>query len=270
MEEELPTPRPSRFVRPPPPPLAKDCALFLDIDGTLAELANVPDAVRIDEELTRALPRLQQELGGALALVTGRAITSADQLFPNLKLPIAGQHGNERRDARGGFHLHAPRKETYARLCKLLRGMAKRHPQLLLEDKGVAIALHYRAVPELALDLQRELAAEIGNEAYEGYVLQPGKMLFEVVPEGRDKGDAIDDFMLEAPFVGRLPVFIGDDTTDEHGFASVERLGGWTIKVGHGRTEARFRLADVASVGRWLMAPLAPPPLVAVDTTGVS
>jgi trehalose 6-phosphate phosphatase len=208
-------------------------------------------------------------LGGAIALVTGRAITSADVLFPGLKLAIAGQHGNERRDVKGGYHLHAPRKETYTRLCKLLRGLAKRHPQLLLEDKGVAIALHYRAVPELAPDLQRELMASIGEE-YEGYVLQPGKMLFEVVPQGRDKGDAIDDFMLEAPFVGRLPVFIGDDHTDEHGFASVERLGGWTIKVGHGRTEARFRLADVASVGRWLTAPLAPAPLLAVDTTGVS
>src|SRR5690349_7304883 len=113
-EEDLETPRPSRFVRPPPPPLARDCALFLDIDGTLAELANVPDAVRIDEELAGALPKLAQELSGALALVTGRAITSADKLFPTLKLPMAGQHGCERRDAAGTIHLHAPRKETYA------------------------------------------------------------------------------------------------------------------------------------------------------------
>ncbi len=268
-EEDLETPRPSRFVRPPPPPLARDCALFLDIDGTLAELANVPDAVRIDEELAGALPKLAQELSGALALVTGRAITSADKLFPTLKLPMAGQHGCERRDAAGTIHFHAPRKETYARLCKLLRGLAKRHPQLLIEDKGAAIALHYRAVPELASQLHETLMAEL-RLAGEGYLLQPGKMLLEVRPEGRDKGTAIDDFMAETPFAGRLPVFVGDDLTDEHGFATVERLGGWTIKVGTGRTVARFRLADVAAVRRWLLSRVVPAPLAAVDTTGAS
>jgi trehalose 6-phosphate phosphatase len=80
-------------------------------------------------------------------------------------------------------------------------------------------------------------------------------MLLEVRPEGRDKGTAIDDFMAEAPFAGRVPVFVGDDLTDEHGFAAVERLGGWTVKVGPGRTAARFRLADPAAVRQWLGAP---------------
>jgi trehalose 6-phosphate phosphatase len=268
MQEEEPTPRPARFVRPPPPPLAGDCALFLDIDGTLAELAHVPDAVRIDDKLAVALPKLSQALGGALALVTGRAITNADKLFPNVKLPMAGQHGAERRDAKGTIHLHAPRKDTYVRLCKLLKGLAKRHPQLLLEEKGAAIALHYRALPELAGELHKTLEAELRAE--EGYTLQPGKMLLEVRPEGRDKGTAIDDFMAEAPFAGRLPVFLGDDLTDEHGFATVERLGGWTVKVGPGRTEARFRLPDVTSVGRWLLAPVQPAPFLAVDATGAS
>ncbi|MCC6197633.1 MAG: trehalose-phosphatase [Burkholderiales bacterium] len=267
MEEE-PTPRPARFVRPPPPPLARDCALFLDIDGTLAELANVPDAVRIDDELAVALPKLSRELGGALALVTGRSITSADRLFPNVKLPMAGQHGAERRDAKGTIYLHAPRKDTYARLGKLLKGLAKRHPRLLLEDKGAAIALHYRALPELAGELQETLEAEL--RAAEGYTLQPGKMLLEVRPEGRTKGTAIDDFMAEAPFAGRLPVFLGDDLTDEHGFATVERLGGWTVKVGPGRTEARFRLADVAAVGRWLLAPVQAAPFPALENSSAS
>jgi len=268
MNDEAATPRPARFERPLPPKLARDCALFLDIDGTLAELAQVPDAVRVDREIATALPALAQELGGALALVTGRAITSADLLFPGLKLPMAGQHGCERRDGKGAIHLHAPRKDTYTRLCKLLRGLAKRHPQLLLEDKGAAIALHYRAIPELESELHKALTESLVEG--EGYVLQPGKMLLEVRPEGRDKGSAINDFMAEAPFAGKLPVFIGDDLTDEHGFATVERLGGWTIKVGPDRTEARFRLPDVAAVGRWLMAPLAPAPVASVDTTGAS
>lgn len=251
---ELTTSKPAGFVRPPPPPLGRDCALFLDIDGTLAEFADLPDAVRIDEEIHEALPRLSRDLSGALALVTGRAITSADALFPGLKLPMAGQHGCERRDARGTIHFHAPRKDTYERLRKLFKGLARRHPELFLEEKGAAIALHYRALPEIAEQLHRTLTDSLRE--LDGYTLQPGKMLLEVRPDSRDKGTAIDDFMAESPFAGRLPVFVGDDLTDEHGFATVERLGGWTIKVGAGRTAARFRLPDVAAVSRWLLAPI--------------
>jgi len=264
----IPTERPARFVRPPPPPLARDCALFLDIDGTLAELAQVPDAVHIDAQIAAALPCLVQDLGGALALVTGRAITNADLLFPGMKLPMAGQHGCERRDATGAIHLHAPRGDTYARLCRLFRRLAKRHPSLLIETKGASIALHYRASPEIASQVRRTLRRSLRHAG--GYTLQPGKMLLEVRPDGRDKGTAIADFMAEAPFAGRLPVFVGDDLTDEHGFATVERLGGWTVKVGTGRTVARFRLADVAAVGRWLLAPVAPMPTLAADANGAS
>jgi len=249
-----PTPRPTRFVRPPPPPLDSDCALFLDIDGTNADLAQSPDAVHIDDAIAAALPRLARWLGGALALVTGRTITSADRLFPGLALPMAGQHGWERRDAAGGIHLHAPARRTQARLRRLLQRLAKRHPQLLLEDKGASLALHYRGAPHLAAHVHRTVRQSVAME--EGYFVQPGKLLLEVRPEGSDKGTAIDAFMAEDPFAGRVPVFVGDDLTDEHGFAAVERLGGWTVKVGAGRTAARFRLAEPAAVHQWLMAPL--------------
>ncbi|MFO1414520.1 MAG: trehalose-phosphatase [Burkholderiales bacterium] len=262
----LDTPRPARFVRPPPPPLGTDCALFLDIDGTLAELADLPDAVRIDHEIAAALPRIARDLAGAMALVTGRAISNADRLFPGLTLPVAGQHGSERRDATGGIHLHAPRRDTQARLRKLLKGLARRHPQLLLEDKGAAMALHFRAAPELESIVERTLRESIKDAP--GYELQPGKMLVEVRPEGRDKGTAIDDFMAESPFAGRLPVFVGDDLTDERGFTVVERLGGWTVKVGPGRTAARFRLPDAAAVKRWLLSPIAAGSAHAPDVAG--
>lgn len=268
MTTPLDTPRPARFVRPPPPPLGTDCALFLDIDGTLAELAEMPDAVHIDREFAAALPRIAGELAGAVALVTGRAITSADRLFAGLKLPIAGQHGAERRDAAGTIFLHTPVKSTQARLRRLLRRLAKRHPQLLLEDKGAAMALHFRAAPELAGIVHDTLARSIEHER--GYELQPGKMLLELRPEGRDKGTAINDFMAEVPFAGRLPVFVGDDLTDEHGFAAVERLGGWTIKVGPGRTAARFRLPDSTAVKRWLLAPITAEAVFSPDTTGTT
>ncbi len=268
MSHRIPTPRPLRFVRLSPPPLGIDCALFLDIDGTLAEFAKAPDAVRIDVEIGAVLPRIRRDLGGALALITGRAITSADHLFPGQKMPIAGQHGCERRDAAGTIHLHAPIKATQARLRKLLRGLAKRHPQLLLEDKGASLALHYRSTPHLASHVYQTLRRSIEHE--EGYELQPGKLLLEVRPEGRDKGTAIHDFMAERPFAGRLPVFVGDDMTDEHGFAAVERLGGWTVKVGPGRTAARFRLANPTAVKRWLLAPIAHESAYSNDANGAT
>ncbi len=247
-------PRPPRFVRPPPPPLRRNCALFLDIDGTLADLAKTPDAVRIDPAIFALVPALRLELDGALAVVTGRGITSADALFPGLVLPMAGQHGCERRDADGTIHMHAPVKATQAKLRKLLAGLAQRHPELLLEDKGATIALHYRATPQLASHVHQTLRRSI-DEA-DGYELQAGRMLLEVRPEGRDKGTAIEDFMAEQPFAGRMPVFVGDDRTDEHGFDAVERLGGWSVKVGPGRTAAQYRLSDPRAVHRWLQAPV--------------
>lgn len=264
--EDRAPPRPARFVRPRPPPLSHDCALFLDIDGTLAEFAATPEAVRLDPALARMLPTLLRELSGALAIVTGRSITSADLLFPGLALPMAGQHGCERRDAAGTIHLHAPIAATQAKLRNLLAELAMRHPELALEDKGATIALHYRALPQLASYVHRILRGSMRVGA--GYQLQPGKMLLEVRPDDRDKGTAIVDFMNEHPFAGRLPVFIGDDRTDEHGFAAVERNGGWSVKVGPGRTSARFRLSDPRAVRAWLMAPMAIAPGVAADRAG--
>ena len=232
--------------------------MFLDIDGTFADFSATPDEVAIDLEIAPALKRISDELDGALAIITGRSISSADRLFDGMKLAIAGQHGCERRDATGTIHLHAPRKDTLAKLRKMFKRLAARHPDLLLEDKGATIALHYRSTPQLASHVYQALRKSIEDEP--GYQLQPGKMLLEVRPEGRDKGTAIHDFMAENPFAGRLPVFVGDDRTDEHGFEYVERMGGWSVKVGPGRTAARFRLPDTAAVKRWLLAPVVPPP----------
>ncbi len=245
--------RPSRAQRLVPPPLHVNCALFLDIDGTLAELAPLPDAVRIDHAVAAALPQLSARLSGALALITGRSITDADRLFLDLILPIAGQHGCERRDANGTLHLHAPAKVTLAKLRKLFSDLAARHPGLLLEDKGATLALHYRQVPELASHIHRTLRSGTDEVGAAGYELQPGKRLLEIRPDGRDKGTAIADFMREPPFAGRLPVFVGDDRGDEHGFVVVKRMRGWSVKVGSGRTTARYRLPDIAAVRQWLL-----------------
>jgi trehalose 6-phosphate phosphatase len=154
------------------------------------------------------------------------------------------------------LHLHAPAKETLARLRLLLATFAARHDGLLFEDKGATLALHYRLAPALADTVHRTVAETVASAAPTGFALQPGKQLIEVRPEDRDKGRAIADFMREPPFAGRRPVFVGDDAGDEHGFSIVQQMQGLSVKVGPGRTRARYRLADVSDVRLWLSAAL--------------
>lgn len=226
-------------------------AFFLDIDGTLAGLARTPSAVRIDEKLRAVVGMLCRTTGGAVALVTGRGIGDVDRLFPGARLPVAGQHGVERRAASGRISRHRFPAASLRRAKARLEAAADRHRQLVLEDKGLSLALHYRRAPRLggyAHHLVREAARQLGP----GFVVQSGKRVVELRPSGRDKGTAILEFSREPPFRGRLPVFIGDDASDEHGFAMVNRLGGHSVKVGPGRTLARWRLPDVAAVRGWL------------------
>ena len=251
-------PLPRRVARNAPPPLPDGYAVFLDIDGTLLDLAPAPDAVHVDPALASLLPKVRRALGGALALITGRSITDADRLFPGLRMAVAGQHGCERRDARGTLHLHAPATATLERLRKLFTEFARTHDGLMLEDKGSTLALHYRKAPQLAGHVHKTLRDTVEASGTKAYRLQAGKRLLELRPDNRDKGKAIRDFMTERPFKGRCPVFIGDDRTDEHGFALINTIGGWSVKVGPGSTCARYRLPDVAAVRAWLAALIAP------------
>jgi len=262
--ERLPVgaPRAARPRRRAPPPLLPGDALFLDIDGTLVELAPAPDRVDVDPALAPALVSTARALGGALALVTGRSIRDADRLFPGLGLPIAGQHGCERRSADGTRHLHAADPRTLDRLRDLFAAFAARHPGILVEHKGMSLALHYRAVPGLASRVHQAIREAVGDVDGD-WTVEGGKRLVEVRPGGRDKGRAIADFLGEPPFAGRRPVFVGDDRGDEHGFRVVERARGVSIKVGDGRSCARHRLPDVDAVRAWLAA-LAPPPPAAL------
>ncbi len=238
-----------------PPALTAQCALFLDIDGTLLDLASSPDRVRVDAHLTALLPELADRLGGAVALITGRRLADAESLFPGLTLPVAGQHGLERRAADGSIHLHEASMRGLERLRRELARFATRHEGLMLEDKGATLALHYRRAPGLAAHVHRTLRTMLRNIPVSAeWRLQPGKRILEIKPDGRDKGTAILEYMAEPPFAGRVPVFVGDDLTDEYGFVAATHLGGWAVKVGRGATRARFRLRDVAAVRSWLNA----------------
>lgn len=239
----------------PPPPAQADWAYFLDVDGTLIAFADSPGAAHVDDALLGLLVRLHQVCGGALALVSGRALADLECRLGSIRIPLAGQHGLERRDAANRVHVHtaapAAKRAMQCRLAPLLA----RYPGLRLEDKGLTLALHYRQAPQLAGYLHRVLRGWLAQHGA-GLHLQAGKRVLEIKPAGVDKGSAIGAFMAEPPFRGRTPICIGDDVTDEYGFAMVNRLGGYAIKVGQGRTCAGWRLPDVDAVRAWLAAAL--------------
>lgn len=233
------------------PTLAAGWAIFLDIDGTLLEHAARPDAVQAGAPVQRLLEALRRGTAGAFALISGRAITDIDALFAPLRLPVAGAHGAERRDAAGRVHRHQVPGEPVRRMAARIGEIAARHEGLLFEDKGQNLALHYRLAPQAA-GVARAALQEAASQLGESYEVLEGKMVVELKPTGRDKGVAIGEFMAEPPFAGRTPVFIGDDVTDEFGFGVVNRLGGHAVKVGAGVSVAPYRVADAAAVRDWL------------------
>lgn len=226
-------------------------AFFLDIDGTLVDIADSPDRISADPWLLDVVERLYIVTGGAVALISGRPVVEIDRLFAPVRLPIAGQHGAERRDAAGGMHYHFQCAAQLNDLRRCVIEWAANAPGLLIEDKGMSIAIHYRQAPHLAAEVKRKLT-ECLDRGDDTFRLQEGKMVLELKPAGKDKGTAIREFMGEDPFRGRIPVFVGDDATDEHGFAAVNELGGFSIKVGSGPSAARWRVPDVTAVRTWL------------------
>ncbi|MGI4777998.1 MAG: trehalose-phosphatase [Janthinobacterium lividum] len=233
-----------------PPRLTSDAALFLDFDGTLVALAETPEAIEVPPALVPLLTDLHALLGGALAIVSGRQIDLIDRFLAPLRLPAAGEHGVERRDATGATHeQHTP--DLHAVLAAV-NELAGRHAGLLVERKHAAIALHYRLAPHLQAVCQEAMSRIVAAEPQ--MELLHGKFVFEIKPAGVNKGTAVNAFMREAPFAGRRPVFAGDDTTDETGFAVVQPLGGVAIKVGSGPTLALHGLESPLAVHEWLSA----------------
>ena len=227
-----------------------DWALFLDVDGTVLKIARTPDAVEVSESLRIVLEKLRPLLGGALALVSGRTIADLDYLFGPLHLPAAGLHGIERRDAQGRLHSEG-KPVALDEIRKTLEAFATAHTGVVVEDKTHAIAVHYRQAPTVKAKVRAEVRRLVA--ARPELSILGGKMVFEIRPRGIDKGAAIKVFMGEPPFVGRSPIFIGDDITDEDGFTIVNDLGGHSIRVGgRAKSVARFRLPNVTAVIEWL------------------
>lgn len=226
-----------------------DAALFLDLDGTLAEFESRPQDVRPDARRTALVQRACERLGRRVAVVSGRSLEEIDKLVPAIQLCAAGSHGLERRTGDASLDLAAPHP-ALEEAAQSFQSLADARPGLLVERKPLSVALHYRnaaGAGDAVLDLAERVSAATG------LALQGGRMVVELKTPGRDKGDAVRAFMAEAPFTGASPIFVGDDLTDEAGFRAAQAFGGYGVLVGDRRnTVAQARLADVPAVLDWL------------------
>jgi trehalose 6-phosphate phosphatase len=236
-----------------PPEARAHWAWFLDIDGTLTDFAESPESVVIADDMQRIIRTLVSCAGGAVALVSGRPLREIDRLFGGAVVAVAGQHGNERRTVTGDIISSTTRDARLDTAIEDLISFATHVPDLIVEDKGISAAIHFRRSPELE-SLVDSVVEDVHTRMSGQFLVQGGKMLREIIPVACNKGTAVAAFMQEAPFAGRIPAFVGDDVTDEHAFMVVNQMAGISIKVGAGETIARYRLPDVAAVRAWLGA----------------
>jgi trehalose 6-phosphate phosphatase len=233
------------------PPLQSNAALFLDVDRTLGDFQSV--ATQVDDALRCAIERIWGKLDGALALLSGRPIVQLDQFVGWNECAAAGVHGLERRDAHKV--LHRPEAPAHLRnAVAILIDVLSVGDGVTVEDKGVAVALHFGEAPEREAALRR---AALLMLTYLGpqYRLLEGANVMELLPRSADKGTAIRAFMAEAPFRGRQPVFVGDEVTDLDGFQAAREFGGYGVAVGSRGAEG-FTLTDIQSVRQWLGVPV--------------
>jgi trehalose 6-phosphate phosphatase len=225
-------------------------ALFLDFDGTLVDFADHPDAVQLAPGTRAGLAMLHEACNGAFAIVSGREIESVDRLLNMPSLAVAGAHGLTRRKPDGTVETASTNGEVVEGIAARLEHFAAPHRGLLVERKMHSVALHFRRAPHMqdeATAAMRSIVSEL-----DAFHMMEGKMLVEARSIEAGKGAAIAGFMAEPPFAGRMPLFVGDDVTDEDGFETVNAAGGITIKIGPGDSTAQYRLADPAAFRAWL------------------
>lgn len=239
---------------PAPKPLRLDkAALFLDLDGTLAPIAARPQDVRPDPRRTSLLERLVGATGGRLAVISGRTLPDIDRILEGRVTPVAAVHGLVVRDPQGRLTA-SPRHPGLDSAILDLRTFAKRDAGMIVEEKGLSVALHFRLAGRQA-EAARVCARAIAEGT--GLALQEGDMVEELRTPGPSKGDSVRTFMSLPPFIGAMPIFLGDDATDEDGFEAAGALGGMGVAVGsHRAINARYRLPGVEAALAWLEAAL--------------
>jgi trehalose 6-phosphate phosphatase len=234
-----------------PPHIADltQCCVFLDFDGTLVKIEDRPDDVGVDASTLQYIQRLAGQAQGALALISGRDIHVVDRLLHPLILPIAGVHGLQRRDAAGRLHAPVLDYSGVEAVASELEAHFSKEPGVAIERKVGAVAVHFRLRPDYEKRCC-DLAERVVRDRPELHVIE-GNMVCEIRFDGNDKGAVIEEFLSERPFKGRQPIFAGDDTTDESGFAAVNARGGVSIKVGDGPSRAKFRVRGVVELREW-------------------
>jgi len=233
------------------PPVGDNTALFLDIDGTLLDLAQTPDRVKVPRDLLEALERMSQHLSGALAFVSGRTLEGIDQLFAPFRPAAIGAHGGEIRGANGEV---ARCQALPEKVVDVFRGLADNIPGLLLEDKRCALALHYRLAPEAQPVLVSAMEKQARLFEAENVRILHGKAVIEALPLGVDKGTAVLELARQKPFAGRAILFGGDDTTDLDVFRILPRLGGRGFSVGRHFPGADHVFGSPRAVRQWLVS----------------
>lgn len=231
------------------PPVPERPALFLDFDGTLVDIVPRPEDVVVAPDLPPIMETLVTVTGGAVAVVTGRKVSDIDH-FLAMPIAAAGMHGMERRAAPGAPVEEVPPPPAIATLRARILAWPGLTGGVKIEDKGAGLAVHYRAAPDREDEVKAQMAAFVADLPALGLI--HGKMVVEAKGNGHDKGVAVRDFMGAAPFAGRTPIFIGDDTTDEDGIGAAQSLSGFGVKVGEGPSLAQYRVPDVSSVHDYL------------------
>jgi trehalose 6-phosphate phosphatase len=235
----------------PAPPLLDPArhALFLDFDGSLVDFALLPEKIVVRPDTIALLDATLQRLDGALAIVTGRRIANIDQHLAPLKLPAAGVHGLEFR-ARASETRRTPVSEELEEARRRLMQELSPNDPIYVEDKHGALVLHYRMHPEQELRARR--VAEHVTDGLDTLTAVSGHSIFEIRQRDITKANAVRRFMRRPPFEGRVPIFVGDDLTDEDGMRAAAALGGFGVKIGEGDTSAAFRLSDTMAVHGWI------------------
>jgi trehalose 6-phosphate phosphatase len=227
-------------------------AVLLDVDGTILDIAPTPKQVTVPPSLLRTLSAINDHVDGALALVSGRPVAELDFIFAPLRLAAIGGHGAEIRLPAGGGMPERFAKPLDHEIKRRLKDIAARHTGVTVEDKDYSLALHYRLAPAQGPNVVEEVRRACKDAPPGSIEILPGHAVIEVKSAGFDKGTAVRLLMSHPPFVGRRPIFIGDDKTDEAAFAVVPEFNGIAVSVGRKVPGAQDRFKSPAEVRQWL------------------
>lgn len=237
-------------IEPPLPSDIQKFAFFLDIDGTLADIAMAPQLALVPSETRQALSKIFKRTLGALAIVSGRQLSDIDRMLGMKSLPAAGSHGAQLRLASGDLQADDSQRSDFDEIAHKLQAQLAQFPAIMIERKPLSIAVHYRADPDQGT-LVRDLADTLLLQ-FPALKVVSGKMIVEMLPATADKGTAVSRLMSDEPFRGRIPVFAGDDITDEDAFRVVNDLQGLSVKIGSGYSVAKYGFDDSNGFRQWL------------------